>query len=431
MKKGFAGGEAPSQGVGGIETISSPSWRGRGLKGWSKGCISTLLVSVFTLQATDDGARAGTLHTVHGDVPTPAFMPVATLGSVRTLDPSDLRGLGARIVLGNTYHLYLRPGTDLVSELGGLHQFMAWPGPILTDSGGFQGFSLAHLREIDADGILFKSHIDGSMHKFTPESAIGHQERLGADVIMPLDVCLAADSGREEVELAVDRTNRWAARSKEAHAREGQLLFGIVQGGLFPDLRARSAEFLMSLGFPGYAVGGLSVGESKERTYQATGITTELLPSDAPRYLMGVGSPEDLVESVARGVDMFDCVLPTRIARNGALLSREGRINISNAAYRASDEPVEPGCDCYTCRTFSAAYVHHLFKCGELLGYRLATIHNVRFVIRLMDEMREAIVEGRFEGYRSEFHNRFTPPDEQVRRDQKRKWLRSHQRRGG
>ena len=388
-----------------------------------------LLVSAFTLQATDDGARAGILHTAHGDVPTPAFMPVATLGSVRTLDPSDLRGLGAGIVLGNTYHLYLRPGTDLVSELGGLHQFMAWPGPILTDSGGFQGFSLAHLREFDEDGILFKSHLDGGMHKFTPESAIGHQEKLGADVIMPLDVCVAAASDREVVELAVDRTNRWAARSREAHASEGQLLFGIVQGGLFPDLRARSAEFLMSLGFPGYAVGGLSVGESKERTYQATAVTAELLPSDAPRYLMGVGSPEDLVESVARGIDMFDCVLPTRIARNGALLSREGRINVVNATYRASDGPVEPGCDCYTCQTFSAAYVHHLFKCGELLAYRLATIHNVRFVLRLMEEMREAIVEGRFELYRSEFHQRFTPPDERVRRDQKQKWLRAQGRR--
>jgi queuine tRNA-ribosyltransferase len=383
------------------------------------------IVSAFTLQATDDGARAGTLHTAHGDVPTPAFMPVATLGSVRTLDPSDLSGIGANIVLGNTYHLYLRPGVDLVSELGGLHQFMAWPGPILTDSGGFQGFSLAHLREIDEDGILFKSHIDGSMHKFTPESAVGHQEKLGADVIMPLDVCVAGDSPREVVELAVDRTNRWAARSKEAHASEGQLLFGIVQGGLFPDLRARSAEFLMSLGFPGYAVGGLSVGESKEGTYQATAVTAELLPSDAPRYLMGVGSPEDLVESVARGIDMFDCVLPTRIARNGALLSREGRINIGNARYRDSNEPVEQDCDCYTCQTFSAAYVHHLFRCGELLGYRLATLHNVRFVLRLMEEMREAIVEGRFEAYRTEFHHRFTPPDERVRRDQKRKWLRA------
>ena len=399
--------------------------RGAGLRSLSE----QLLVSAFTLQATDSGARAGILHTAHGDVPTPAFMPVATQGSVKTLDPADLHGLGAAIVLGNTYHLYLRPGTDLVSELGGLHQFMAWPGPILTDSGGFQGFSLAHLREFDEDGILFKSHLDGSMHKFTPESAIGHQEKLGADVIMPLDVCVAAASDREVVELAVDRTNRWAARSREAHAREGQLLFGIVQGGLFPDLRARSADFLTSLGFPGYAVGGLSVGESKERTYQATAVTTELLPSDAPRYLMGVGSPEDLVESVARGIDMFDCVLPTRIARNGALLSREGRINVVNAPYRASDEPVEPGCDCYTCRTFSAAYVHHLFRCRELLAYRLASIHNVRFVIRLMEEMREAIVEGRFEAYRSEFHQRFTPPDERVRRDQKRMWLQAQGRR--
>ncbi len=388
-----------------------------------------LTVSAFTLQATDGGARAGALHTVHGDVPTPAFMPVATLGSVKALDPADLRDLGSNIVLSNTYHLYLRPGPDLVSELGGLHQFMAWPGPILTDSGGFQGFSLAHLREIDEDGILFKSHIDGSKHKFTPESTIAHQVKLGADVIMPLDVCVAADSDRDVVELAVDRTSRWAARSKKAHAGEGQLLFGIVQGGLFPDLRRRSAEFMTSLGFPGYAIGGLSVGEFKEGTYEATAVTTELLPSDAPRYLMGVGSPEDLVESVARGIDMFDCVLPTRIARNGALLSREGRINIVNAPYRTDDGPVEQGCDCYTCRTFSAAYVHHMFKSGELLAYRLATLHNVRFVLRLMEEMRGAIVEGRFEAYRSEFHRRFAAPDERVRRDQKRKWLRAQGRR--
>ncbi|MDP6072418.1 MAG: tRNA guanosine(34) transglycosylase Tgt, partial [SAR202 cluster bacterium] len=256
-------------------------------------------MSVFTVQHTDGDARTGVLATAHGDVATPAFMPVATQGSVKSLDPADLRAVDARIVLGNTYHLYLRPGVDIVELHGGLHRFMAWDGPILTDSGGFQGFSLEHLRKIDEDGILFKSHVDGSMHKLTPESAIEHQQRLGADVIMPLDVCVAADADKEAVEAAVEQTNRWAERCKEAHTRKDQLLFGIVQGGLFPGLRQRSAEFLTSLGFPGYSIGGLSVGESKEAMYEGTGAAVSLLPVDAPRYLMGVGSPEDLVECVA------------------------------------------------------------------------------------------------------------------------------------
>ena len=384
----------------------------------------------FTLEANDGGARAGTLHTAHGDVPTPAFMPVATQGSVKAIDPSDLDTIGTNILLSNTYHLYLRPGVDLVEEFGGLHGFMVWDGPILTDSGGFQGFSLEHLRKIDEDGILFKSHVDGSLHKFTPESTIQHEERLGADIIMPLDMCVSADADRELVELAVERTNRWAARCKATHSREGQQLFGIVQGGLFEDLRQRSAEFIMTLGFPGYAVGGLSVGEGKERMYAMTGVTAELLPSDAPRYLMGVGSPEDLVESVARGIDMFDCVLPTRIARNGALFSKRGRINIVAASHRKRDEPLEEGCDCYTCQTFSAGYLHHLFKTKELLAYRLATIHNLRFILRLMEEMRQAILEGRFQAYRAEFHSRFTPPDERVRHIQRQKWLKSQGRPG-
>ncbi|MCH7801465.1 MAG: tRNA guanosine(34) transglycosylase Tgt [Chloroflexi bacterium] len=384
----------------------------------------------FTLEANDGGARVGTLHTPHGDVPTPAFMPVATQGSVKAIDPSDVTNIGTNILLGNTYHLYLRPGVDLIEEFGGLHRFMAWDGPILTDSGGFQGFSLEHLRKIDEDGILFKSHVDGSMHKFTPESTIEYEERLGADIIMPLDMCVSADADREVVEMAVERTNRWAARCKETHSKEGQQLFGIVQGGLYEDLRQRSAEFIMSLGFPGYAVGGLSVGEGKERMYAMTGVTTELLPSDAPRYLMGVGSPEDLVESVARGIDMFDCVLPTRIARNGALFSKHGRINIVAAAHRKRDEPLEEGCDCYTCQTFSAGYIHHLFKTKELLSYRLATIHNLRFILRMMEEMRQAILEGRFEKYRAEFHSKFTPPDERVRHIQRQKWLKSQGRPG-
>ena len=363
------------------------------------------------------------LRTAHGSVPTPLFMPVATQGSVKAVDPADLLFAAANIVLGNTYHLCLRPGVELIEKLGGLHEFMSWDGPILTDSGGFQGFSLQHLRKIDDDGILFKSHIDGSMHKFTPESTVRAQERIGADIIMPLDMCVAADSSREVVEAAMVRTTRWETRCREAHSRDDQLLFGIVQGGLFEDLRRRSAREIVSLDFPGYALGGLSVGETKEEMYSMTGLAASLLPVEAPRYLMGVGSPEDLVESVARGIDMFDCVLPTRIARNGALFSRDGRINVYAAPHRARDEAVDPDCDCYTCQTFSAAYLHHLFRSKELLGYRLATIHNLRFVLRMMEEMRETILDGSFESYRRRFHERFVPPDQRVRHVQRQKWL--------
>ena len=383
----------------------------------------TPLHSPFRLDALAGGARAGVLHTTHGDVPTPLFMPVATQGSVKAVDPADLRDVGAKVVLGNTYHLSLRPGTELLESMGGLHAFMRWDGPILTDSGGFQGFSLEHLRKIDNEGILFKSHIDGSRHKFTPESTVLAQEKIGADIIMPLDMCVAADASRETVEQALERTSRWETRCRQAHSREDQLLFGIVQGGMFEDLRERSVEEIVSLDFPGYAIGGLSVGESKSEMHGMTELTAALLPVESPRYLMGVGSPEDLVESVARGIDMFDCVLPTRIARNGALFSKDGRINIYAAPHRARDESLEPGCDCYTCRTFSAAYLHHLFKAKELLGYRLATMHNLRFILRMMEEMREAIVDGTFEEYRQDFHTRFTPPDQKVRREQRLKWL--------
>ena len=380
-------------------------------------------MSVFEVQATEGNARAGLLHTRHGEVQTPAFMAVGTQGSVKALDPADLSFIGATVVLANTYHLYLRPGVEVVENLGGVHGFMGWDGPMLTDSGGFQVFSLEHLREITEEAVLFKSHIDGSTHRFSPEAAIRYQEQLGADIVMPLDICVPSDSEKPAVEVAVNRTSRWAARCREVHTRTDQLLFGIVQGGLFHDLRQRSAEFMVALDLPGYAVGGLSVGESKEEMYEAAGFTAQFLPTGAPRYLMGVGSPEDLVECVARGIDMFDCVLPTRIARNGALLVREGRVNIYTAPYKARDGPIEEGCDCYTCRTFSAAYVHHMFKVKELLAYRLATIHNLRFVLRLMEEMRSAIVDRRFETYRAEFHERFVPPDGQTRRTQKQKWL--------
>ena len=384
-------------------------------------------MSIFTLQKTDGSARAGIIHTAHGDVPTPAFMPVATQGSVKALDPADLRSIGADIVLANTYHLYLRPGVETVRRLGGLHGFMRWDGPILTDSGGFQGFSLEHLREITDDAIVFKSHIDGSLHTFTPEAAVEYQEGLGADVIMPLDVCLPSGSEPRETERAVEQTARWAERSLRSKTRDDQHLFGIVQGGTTPDMRKRSASAVTALGFPGYAIGGLSVGEPKDELYGTTELSVRLLPADKPRYLMGVGSPEDLVECVARGIDMFDCVLPTRIARNGALFVRTGRLNVAKATYRSQESPIEEGCDCYTC-TFSAAYVHHLFRAGELLAYRLATIHNLRFVLRLMGEMRSAIQHGAFEEYRADFHRRFVPPDARVRREQKRKWIAAQRR---
>ena len=288
----------------------------------------------FTLTDTDDNARAGVLHTPHGDAPTPAFMPVATQGSVKALDSADLRNIGANIVLANTYHLYLRPGVDIVQDLGGLHGFMQWHGATLTDSGGFQGFSLEHLRKITEDAIIFKSHIDGSEHTFSPEAAIRHQQGIGADIIMPLDICAPADSDYEAVDAAVDKTNRWLLRCVAAHTRADQRLFGIVQGGLFPELRRKSAEFITGVGFPGYSIGGLSVGESKQAMYDTVSLTTPMLPEDAPRYLMGVGSPEDLLESVARGIDMFDCVLPTRIARNGSMFVREGRLNITAGRYK-------------------------------------------------------------------------------------------------
>ena len=380
-------------------------------------------MTAFTLSATDGTARAGILSTPHGDLPTPAFMPVATQGSVKALDPDDLSSIGARILLANTYHLYLRPGVETVRGLGGLHRFMAWEGPVLTDSGGFQGFSLRHLSQVTDDAVLFKSHLDGRLHRFSPEAVVRHQEGLGADVIMPLDMCVPADADRRGVEVALARTNRWAELSRRAQRRSDQLLFGIVQGGLFRDLREASVEFLVSLGFPGYAVGGLSVGETKAQMHELAGVTAAMLPPERPRYLMGVGSPEDLVECVARGFDMFDCVLPTRIARNGALFVREGRVNIGTAPFKGREGPIEEGCDCYTCRTFSAGYVHHVFRAKEILAYRLATIHNLRFVLRLMEEMRQAILDGSFDSYRADFRRRFTPPDEETRRTQKQMWL--------
>ncbi len=345
-------------------------------------------------------------------------MPVGTQASVKALTPEEVSSLGAGMVLANTYHLYLRPGIDVVEKLGGLHRFMNWPGPILTDSGGYQVFSLAHLREVSDEGVRFRSHLDGSEHFITPENATRFQESLGADIIMAFDECPPYTDDRRAVEEAVERTHRWAERCLESKQRSDQALYGIVQGGGFNELRLRSAHTLVSLGFDGYAIGGLSIGEPKAVTSAIVEQTAAALPADKPRYLMGVGSPEDLIESVARGIDLFDSALPTRIARNGGIFTRRGRIIVRNADFRDRDEPLDEGCDCYTCRNFSAAYINHLFRCKELLVYRLATIHNLRFVLRLMDDMRKSISAGDFQSYRGSFLDAYRPTDEAVRLSQ-------------
>jgi queuine tRNA-ribosyltransferase len=347
-------------------------------------------------------ARLGRITTPHGEIATPAFAPVGTQATVKALDPRDLHELGAELILSNTYHLYLRPGADVVAGLGGLHRFMGWDGPILTDSGGFQVFSLAGRRTFSDEGVLFRSHIDGSQHLFTPEMVIHVQEQLGADIIMCLDEC-AEPHDRGYNEQALARTHAWAGRCLAAHSRLDQALFGIVQGGIWADLRQQSAEYLTGLDLPGYAIGGLSVGESKAQMYAMLDVTAPLLPADKPRYLMGVGAPEDLLEGVARGIDLFDCVLPTRLARNAALFTRQGRINLRNARFEQDPAPVEAGCGCYTCRHFSLAYLHHLFKAEELLAYRLATIHNVHFLLQWMRDIRAAIAQGRFSALKEEF----------------------------
>ena len=370
-------------------------------------------------------ARAGELITPHGTVPTPVFSPVGSQATVKTLIPEELKEIGVPMILANTYHLYLRPGMSVVEKMGGLHKFMAWDRPILTDSGGYQVFSLAALRRVSDDGVLFRSHIDGSEHFLTPELAVQLQETLGADVIMTLDECPAHDDNVEKVQAAMTRTHQWAERCQAVQQRSDQALFAIVQGGVFPELRRQSAEYLTSLGFPGYAIGGLSLGEPKATTLAMVEETAALLPETNPRYLMGVGSPEDLVEGVARGIDIFDSALPTRVARNGALFTWQGRRNISNAIYKNMEQPFAPGCDCYTCRTFSAAYLHHLFNCNELLGYRLATIHNLSFIHNLMQRIRNAILDGSFSSFKDSFWASYQPTNEQTRLDQKRKWLKS------
>lgn len=373
----------------------------------------------------DSQARAGELVTGHGVVPTPVFLPVASQGTVKTLTPEEVTGIGIDMVLANTYHLYLRPGIPVIEKMGGLHKFMGWERAILTDSGGYQIFSLASLRRVSDEGVIFRSHIDGSEHLITPEMAIQFQEALGADIIMVLDECPAYDDSLEKVRRAMIRTHQWAERCQKAQKCSAQVLYAIVHGGVFPELRHQSAEYLTSLGFPGYAIGGLSLGEPKRTTLDIIEETVALLPKSKPRYLMGVGSPEDIVEGVARGIDIFDSALPTRVARNGALFTRLGRVNIRNAAYSQMEQPIDPDCHCYTCRTFSAAYLHHLFNSQELLAYRLATIHNLTFISHLMLEIRGAILDSTFSSFKDTFLAAYQPTDEQMRLNQKQKWLKS------
>jgi queuine tRNA-ribosyltransferase len=377
----------------------------------------------LTVKCPDTWARVGLLHTPHGDVPTPVFCPVGTQATVKTLTPRDLEEVGASLLVANTYHLHLRPGADIIARLGGLHRFMRWEGPILTDSGGFQVFSMGHLREIDDDGVTFRSHIDGSEHRLTPEKSIAVQEQLGADIIVALDVCPPYPSDHDHNALALERTHPWAERCLKAHTRDDQMMLGVVQGGTFADLREESARFLVSLGFPGYAIGGLSVGEPKRLMHDILEVTIPLLPEDKPRHLLGVGSPEDIFEGVARGIDIFDCALPTRVARNGTFFTREGRLNIRNAQHRDDPSPVMEECACYCCRNFSRAYLRHLVISKEILGLHLATLHNLHFMLALMGEIREAAKEGRFAELKAEFLAGYQVADYGAAKRDRQAWM--------
>jgi queuine tRNA-ribosyltransferase len=350
----------------------------------------------FDITAKNKRARTGTFSTPHGNLQTPVFAPVGTQATVKALTPAQVTELGASLVLSNTYHLYLRPGDELVREMGGLHEFMRWSNPMLTDSGGFQVFSLAQTRVVDEDGVTFKSHIDGSEHRFTPEKSIAIQENLGADIIMAFDEC-ADPNDHEYIKQAMERTHRWAERCVKAKTRDEQALFGILQGGIDPDLRAASAEFIASLDTPGIAIGGLSVGETKDEMLATLDVVTPLLPEDKPRYLMGVGTPEDIINGIARGIDIFDCVLPTRLARHNATFSPEGRLNMMNATFARDERPIDEACDCYTCQNFTRAYIRHLIVAKELLAGTLLSIHNLRALIRLVGEIRGYIADGTFE----------------------------------
>lgn len=371
----------------------------------------------FTITATDGAARAGLLQTGHGEVPTPIFMPVGTVGSVKALAPDDLHTLGARIILGNTYHLYLRPGDELVARRGGLHRFAAWEKPILTDSGGFQAFSLSDLRKISEEGVLFRSHLDGSKHLFTPEKVVRIQRNLGSDIMMVLDECVPYGTGRAYTEKSIQLTTRWALRSREAFpaslTQSGEahnLLFAITQGGFFADLRAASVMDLARHDFDGFAIGGLSVGEPKAEMYDLLAHTAPLLPQTKPRYLMGVGTPLDILTGIANGVDMFDCVLPTRNARNGTLYTSQGKINIKRREFAEDDSPLDPACACYTCRNFSKAYLRHLYVAKELLSFRLNSLHNLTYYLDLVTRARKAITAGAFATLYAQTRNLY--PDE-------------------
>ncbi|MDR0817527.1 MAG: tRNA guanosine(34) transglycosylase Tgt [Clostridiales Family XIII bacterium] len=364
----------------------------------------------FDLLRTDSvtKARRGTLHTPHGDVQTPVFMPVGTAATVKAVKPEDVKDIGAQIILSNTYHLFLRPGHEIVKDAGGLHKFMNWNGPILTDSGGFQVFSLGALRRIEESGVTFKSHIDGSQQVLTPEKSIEVQNALGADIIMAFDECVDYPAEKEYTHEALERTTRWLKRCKAAHQdTEVRSLFGIMQGGMYKDLRRKSAEDIVALDLPGYAIGGLSVGEPKELMYEILDECADYLPQDKPRYLMGVGTPDALFEGVARGIDMFDCVLPTREARHGSAMISTGRINIKNAQYERDFGPLDPECDCYTCRNYSRSYLRHLFKAQEMLSSTLLSIHNMRFLVRTMERIRESIEKGTFSELKDGFFAKY------------------------
>lgn len=353
------------------------------------------------------GARRGVIHTPHGDIQTPIFMPVGTQATVKSMTPEELKeDVKAQIILSNTYHLYLRPGESIVKQAGGLHEFMRWDRPILTDCGGFQVFSLSDLRKITEEGVEFKSHLDGSKHFFTPEKVMQIEEDLGADIIMSFDECVGYPATYEYTKNSMERTTRWAKRCIAAHKNtEKQGLFGIVQGGMFKDLREQSAKDLVELDFPGYAVGGLSVGEPKDMMCDLLGFTTQFLPENKPRYLMGVGSPDYLLEAVLRGIDMCDCVLPTRIARNGTATTSKGKVVVRNATYEKDFTPLDSNCDCYTCKNYTRAYIHHLIKTKEILGARLLTLHNLRFLTRLMERVREEIENDNLLTFVKQFYN--------------------------
>jgi len=373
----------------------------------------------FTLLHQDENtnARLGKLITAHGTIDTPCFMPVGTQGTVKTLSPQELEEAGAEIILSNAYHLFLRPGTEVIKKAGGLHKFMSWPKPILTDSGGYQIFSLALLRKVNDQGVEFQSHIDGQKHFLTPEEVIRIQADLGSDIIMPLDECVHYPCAKDQAEIAMRRTLDWATRSKLAHSlkleadsKKQQLLFGIIQGATYEDLRKECAKEIIAMGFDGFAIGGVSVGEPKNLRYNITHFVAELLPQDKPRYLMGVGLPEDILEAVELGIDMFDCVVPTRYGRNGTAFTSEGKLTIRNAPYVEDFSPLDKECSCYTCKNFSRAYLRHLFNTEEILGLRLVSLHNVHFFLDLMRQIHQAIPQDRFLEFKREFLDRYNKP---------------------